>query len=250
MEVDLIHFAKWLVAKDSTTNTVKVYVQTVRRFQVWLAGRDPTLDVVEDWFAMLADEGNRNSSLHRHLSAIRALFRFLDESNSHPLAGFTLPEETQEEPIILPVESIMEILEATVDLMYKAAFALQYGTGFKLSDMMKMKRGSIGKTMVHQNDTEITVDPDILAMVHTYLKLKYPGGDEDDRLFRFRYESFNTTLKLVCQGLELPPITSRGLRRSWAEHITDQGADVKMLMVMRRNPAIGRIRTHLKLSGV
>jgi site-specific recombinase XerD len=92
----LTHLAK---VRDASLHTLRAYGRECRQLVAWLAARGRTLDAarrldLRAYVATLRQEGLRETSLRRALSALRTLFKFLDErqpGRPNPVAGMRGP---------------------------------------------------------------------------------------------------------------------------------------------------------------
>ena len=81
LQEELERFAFWLrypsrSRRPMGDSTVGSYLYSARRFQKFLAGREPNQETVKD-FVRLEDSGNSPRSIGRHIYALRAYFAFI-----------------------------------------------------------------------------------------------------------------------------------------------------------------------------
>jgi site-specific recombinase XerD len=110
------------------------YIRAVRKLADYL-GHSPDRASAEDlrrFQLYLTDQGTSRITINATITALRFFFEVTvgDKSIADKLNTVPVPRKL---PVVLSREEVSRLLEATSSLKYKAAFALAYGAGLRIS---------------------------------------------------------------------------------------------------------------------
>jgi len=121
-------------------STQKTYVRAVKSFTRFL-GRSPDTATAEDlrlYQLHMADNKVSNATINATISGLRFFFKVtLDDPGL--LRKMSTVYEPRKLPIILSADEVKRLLDATISLKYKAAFAAAYGAGLRASEVTHLR---------------------------------------------------------------------------------------------------------------
>lgn len=278
---EFIHHIEW--ERRMSPCTVRNYHGALNRLKNRLA---PDLKGNECWKALetkdlrkyLVDSGKVLSrrTLHNHFSAIRSFFSFLIEKGRvglDPSSGMALPKTPRVLPVYLSKEQMVQLLEAPMkrlesgecDAMEawrdRAAMEVLYGGGLRVSELVGLDWDrvdlSLGSVRVMGKGSRERVCPvgrvcaDVLRQ---YRHVAGLGGCGpvfvNDRGERISVRTVQSRLKQYLRLTGLPAdITPHKLRHSYATHLLDGGADIRVVQELlgHANLATTQIYTHVTM---
>lgn len=256
--MDLTGFILWL-QRARSPKTVDAYEYSVIKFLEWCDGEDPCEMLVDQYLTYLMEKGNSNSSVSRHFYAIKSFFKF--NRRSHELEYVEVPRPERKDPVFLPHDDVVLVLEATNSTMYRSAFALQYSAALRFEELRSlnivdvdfdddMVRVSSVKRGAGDTTTDmIPIDPVVSELVAEYLLER---TDNFPQLFAIRggkrlsLQPYNITLLNCCNKAGVKTITSHGLRHSRATDIAQTGDLLDIQQMLRhKNPQSSLRYVHL-----
>ncbi len=137
--------------RDASEHTIRAYAADLGSFEEFLtdwAQKPASLDAIDSlavrgYLGFLYRRGNSPTTVNRHLSSIRSLFRFLRQegfSVADPAGEVPSPKEKRPLPTFLPVDDAVRLMEMPDTLTPegvrdKAIFELLYGSGLRVSEL-------------------------------------------------------------------------------------------------------------------
>lgn len=257
IEIFLNHCA---VERGLSKNTISAYRRDLAKFNEFL--RNAQLDIKElnstniyEFSAALRNSGLSDSSIARHVVAVRSLFAFLakDQGIADIAREVVPPKIPRRLPKALTVSEVEDLINANGDdvagIRNRALIELLYATGARVSEIVQLDVSDVGR-----GDSSVTI------------KLRGKGGKErlvpvgtfaqralDQYLTRSR-PSFNRKLsekalflnenrgsrlsrqsawQIVLDSAKKSGITRsispHALRHSFATHLLDGGADIRVV---------------------
>ncbi len=145
--------------RDSSEHTIRAYAADLRSFDAFLADwaqgpvRPDQIDslAVRGYLGFLYRRGASPTTVNRHLSSIRSLFRFLRLEGcplADPAGEVPSPKEKRPLPTFLPVDDavrLMEMPDTTTPegVRDKAIFEILYGSGLRVSELTGLNHGDL-----------------------------------------------------------------------------------------------------------
>jgi integrase/recombinase XerC len=198
---------------------------------------------------------NQKSTIARKLSALRSFFRFLVKRgaiNTNPAESILTPKRGKPIPNYLPVDEMFRLLdgvkgESLLALRNRAILETLYSTGVRVAEMAGMDVGDVDfdkgfvRVMGKGRKERLTpVGKKALACIRAYLdkrgKVARSGMTGSDPLLinnrggRLTTRSIARLLEQVVKQLGLlRPISPHGLRHTFATHMLDAGADLRVV---------------------
>ncbi len=279
MEKHLNRFYDHLqVERNLSPHTVQAYMRDVRQFQEFLASQDTaagavTVDkvdalVVRRFLARLQKRCGR-ASVMRKLSSLKAFFRYLVRHGvlvESPVDAIAAPRRENYLPEVLSAEQTQQLLEAPVapyamlvrDL---AIFELIYSCGLRISEVagldltaVDLEQRQVRVLGKGRKERLLPVGGPACRALQLYLQerrgraaepalfLNYRGG-------RLTPRSIQRQLKKRLQQLVLPAsVTPHALRHSFATHLLDAGADLRVIQELLGHASLSTTQRYTRVS--
>lgn len=225
-------------------------------------GKDPetlTCQDVREFLLAKKNEGLKATTLNLYNSAIRFFYRNV----LHILwDDITVPRMMIEHklPVVLSVEEIDMLLDATDDLKYKAMFATMYSSGMRVSEVIHLHYDDISRTnmQIHVRDTKNRMDRyTILSERNLALLTQYwfckgrPRGILFPNKFTGQYLTVSTLEQVMRRSVAdaglSGRITPHCLRHSFATHLMEQGVEQRNIQALlgHRDPKSTEVYLHV-----
>ena len=254
--------------KGFSSNTCRAYQRDLEQFLAYVqgsasglprAGEDVDVhdvdDVVIRSYLGFLHKRNQKSTIARKLSALRSFFRFLVRRgvmNTNPADGVLTPKRGRAVPRYLPVDEIFRLLDglkgdSLLALRNRAILETLYSTGVRVAELAGMNvgdvdfdKGFVRVTGKGKKERLTPVGKKALDCMGAYLEKRgrfagspVPEGAPlllNNRGGRLSTRSIARLLERVVRQLGLlRPISPHGLRHTFATHMLDAGADLRVV---------------------
>lgn len=250
--LDVLHSEKGL-----SPHTIEAYGRDIRKFLASLKNfknfRELQNSAIADFLALLKLEGYASSSMSRMLIAVKVFFRFLKKEGLIDVdigRYFETPRIWQLIPEVMTVEEVdllLAQLKATdfLSARDKAIFELLYATGMRVSELCSLTIKDINDDFVKvfgkgKKERLIPVGKQALAAIdHYLLHFRGEASEKDAPLFISRrgkpmgrisvWERLGFWAKKAGIQKSISPHT---LRHSFATHLLENGADLRLIQEM------------------
>ena len=267
-----------LFEKVLSTNTLDAYIRDVEKLIVYLdkEGIDPLaaeLGNLENFLAHLHDKKISARSQARILSGIRSFYRFLvleDYITADPTLLLESPKIGMKLPEVLSLEEIDMLIEAIdlskregqrnraiIETLYSCGLRVSEACNLKLSDFY-LKEGFIKVEGKGSKQRLVPISERAIAEIMDYLvdraEIEIKPGDEDYlfvsahlRKRMSRITMFHIIKELAEQVGLKKTISPHTLRHSFATHLLEGGANLRVIQSMLGHEDIGttEIYTHI-----
>lgn len=284
------HFAPFLAELSGqrrlSPNTTRNYADAVKQFSAWMVGQTSWSG---DWSAVTSrhvrgyllhiQETLSRATVHNHFTGLRAYMRFLLRSGvimANPFAGISLPKLPKRLPKFLTEAQMQRLLQLPMQEMEKGtlepmpawrdrlAMELTYGGGLRVSELCALNYGDVdfreGMATVTGKGNRTRKCP-LGRVAMTCLQAFRDGyaretSHESPVLVSNKYERWypravQLMLKryLLLSGLPAD-ITPHKLRHSYATHLLNSGAQLRMVQVMLGHASLSttQIYTHVSMA--
>ncbi|MDX1975288.1 MAG: site-specific tyrosine recombinase XerD [Rickettsiales bacterium] len=273
--------------RASSVNTLSAYQRDLTDFLGFLAKRSEALLSVErpqleQFLSLLAGQGLSPQTAARKLSALRQLFAFLYSEklrNDNPTATLETPKRAKRLPKTLTMEDIKALIHAAYEddtptaIRMQAMLELMYGAGLRVSELVSLKLSAL---QVKEGEHQVQVDflliqgkgnkerltpinqrarealSRYLAVRHIFIK----GEKASPYLFPYHRaqgyvtrQQFGVMLKELALEVGIDPekISPHALRHSFASHLLEGGADLRVIQELLGHADISttQIYTHV-----
>ena len=243
--------------KESSINCYKNYVSYFLNYM----GKVPeelTCQDVRKFLLTKKDEGLKATTLNLYNSAIRFFYRNVLRILWDDI---TVPRMIIEHklPVVLSVDEVDRLLDATDDLKYKAMFATMYSSGMRVSEVIHLHYEDISRNnmQIHVRNTKNRMDRyTILSNRNLALLTEYwfACGRPRNILFPNKFTGEYLTVSSVEQVLRrsasaagLSGVTPHCLRHSFATHLMEQGVEQRKIQSLlgHRDPKSTEVYLHV-----
>ncbi len=254
MEREIADFLAYLGSeKGLSPHTLAAYGRDLLSYAKYSQGKkaeEVVSDQIIEYFQTLKNKGIASSSLCRALVAIKVFFRFLKREkiiSNNPTVFLESPKMWQLIPEVLTVEEVSRFLampdiQTPIGARDKAIFMVMYASGLRASELCGLNLGDVSddQVRVRGKGNKERVIPIAAAAVAAV----------DDYLTRFRTEG-DGPLFLSSQGKRMDRvalwervkfygkkagitkvISPHTLRHSFATHLLENGADLRIIQEM------------------
>jgi site-specific recombinase XerD len=214
------------------------------------------------------DKGYANASLRRKLACLRSFFRFLLQEEMvlvDPTIGLITPKLGQTLPRSIPPEDVKRLLWAARNVEKNmnrthTIFQILYSTGVRVSELCNINIEDINFSdgtirVLGKGNKERIVLLTVPAMnaIIEYLQFRPAVGPLflNRRGQRLSPLTVQRTVRAVAQRAGVTSkVTPHTLRHSFATHMLERGADVRVLQELlgHTNLATTQIYTHVSLA--
>ena len=240
---------------------------------------------VEQFMAGLSSSGLSAHTVARKLSALRQLFQFLYSENirsDNPTATLETPRQAKRLPDTLDVQDIAALLEAArcdaspKGLRLLAMMELIYGAGLRVSELVTL---TLSCLQVRDGSTQVNTDfllvrgkgnKERLVPVHgkarqalsRYLEVRatFVPDEKHDKGWLFPYhraegyvtrQQFGVMLKELAlkAGLDPEKLSPHTLRHSFASHLLEGGADLRVIQELLGHSDISTTQIYTHVAG-
>lgn len=273
---DFTHYLT--VEQGLAANSVASYGQEVQEFATYLTGQHVTSFLVVTrqqlmaYLANLTDQGKARNSVIHAVSALRKLYRFLLVTHQileNPMANVAAPKHAQHLPAVLTVQEVDRLLAAPkpedkYGLRDRAMLEVLYATGLRVSELVHLKLGDLHLEMgliqtLGKGDKERIVPIGDVASdwVNRYLKTSRPAllKQRTSPYLFLNAHGGGLTRQAIWQKIKRyvaladikKDVTPHTLRHSFATHILENGADLRVVQELLGHADITttQIYTHI-----
>jgi integrase/recombinase XerD len=267
------------IERGLSHNTLAAYRRDLIRMVDYLADRKVDApdrigpSVIQSFLGYLASRDLRQSSIARSAAAIRTFLKFLyleKRIKTDPATLIDTPKPGQKLPKVLARSQIQALLSVIPDtdklaLRDRAILELFYACGLRVSELCELRPADldlqvgvlrcVGKG---RKERIVPVGGPALAAVEAYLRGLRPGlepNGRSDRLFLTArggpLDRINTWRMIkkhaLAAGLNPGKISPHTLRHSFASHLLEGGADLRVVQELlgHANVVTTQIYTHV-----
>ncbi|MCX4079542.1 site-specific tyrosine recombinase XerD [Rickettsia rhipicephali] len=244
-----------------------------------------TTENIRDWIEYLASNDLQARSINRKISTIKSYYEFLISENHiafNPVLNVDLPKYQNKLPEILSIDQIKSLLEhcsqdnspegirlnAMIHLLYASGFRVSELVSLKLADILtnKTSKGEVRKifSVLGKGNKErvIVINEQAVISIAKYLAIRdvfvnkakprnliylFPSSALAGYMTR---QNFAILLKSAAlyAGLNPEHISPHILRHSFASHLLEGGADLRVIQELLGHADISttQIYTHLQ----
>ena len=247
--------------RNLTQSTINSYRNFVSSFLTYM-NKNPeelTCQDVRCFLLEKKDAGLKATTLNLYNSSIRFFFRNV----LHILwDDITVPRMRVDHklPVILSLDEINRLLDATEDIKYKAMFATMYSSGLRVSEVIHLHCDDISctnmqihvrKSKSRQNRYTILSKKNLNLLTEYWVRYGRPREILFPNKFTGQYLSVRAVEQVMHRSVAeagLPPeVTPHVLRHCFATHLLEQGIDVRTIQMFlgHRDPRSTEVYLHV-----
>lgn len=274
--MDYLHYLK--VERGLSENTINSYGIDLKLFLEYLRENEiPSFkqvnkEVIVNYMQSEKNNNKANSSILRSVSSLRKFFQYLAQEKiieKDPMLLIDTPKKKQHLPQVLTKEEVEKLLHSpntgqVLGLRDRAMLELMYATGLRISEIINLKLEDLHLTMgtlqtlgKGHKERIVPVGDEAIKWINRYLEEARPKLLKQKRsnyLF-LNFHGNNLTRQGVWKNLKAEVrkagiqknITPHTLRHSFATHILENGADLRIVQELLGHADISttQIYTHL-----
>ena len=274
--MDYLHYLK--VERGLSENTIASYGIDLKLFLEYLRENEiPSFkqvnkEVIVNYMQAEKNNNKANSSILRSVSSLRKFFQYLAQEKiieKDPMLLIDTPKKKQHLPQVLTKEEVEKLLHSpntgqVLGLRDRAMLELMYPTGLRISEIINLKLEDLHLTMgtlqtlgKGHKERIVPVGDEAIKWINRYLEEARPKLLKQKRsnyLF-LNFHGNNLTRQGVWKNLKAEVrkagiqknITPHTLRHSFATHILENGADLRIVQELLGHADISttQIYTHL-----
>ncbi len=231
--------------------TQSAYILAIKKLADYL-GHSPHTATREDlrlFQLHLVEQGTSRITINATVTALRFLFEVtLDRQDVvDKLKTVPVPRKL---PVVLSREEVRRLLQATTSLKYKAAFAVAYGAGLRISEVTALKISDIDsqRMTLHveqgkgRKDRYAMLSPMLLTILRAWWREGHARGLMLDGGWLFPGQNpvnpitarhLSRAIRAAAVDSEMEKrVTMHLLRHSYATHLLEQKVDIRVIQVL------------------
>lgn len=253
-------YTRYLKGRRYSQSTVATYTSFLASF-LYYVKKPVEIITTRDIEKFCEDElAAKNFSISTHRQFVGAMKQF---KTLHPSVSFKVPDSLRPRrshylPTVLSKEEIIDLLRATINLKHRAALAMIYSGGLRISEFLNLKLSDIDidrrQIKISQakgrKDRYVVLAESIQPLLKNYLSSYQPvlyfieGRPEQ----RYSAESIRAFLKRSCKATNIKKkVSPHTLRHSYATHLLESGVDIRYIQELlgHQSPKTTMIYTHV-----
>jgi integrase/recombinase XerD len=259
--------------KGLSPHTIEAYGRDIHSFADQLPVKDwkqVSPETIFEFTSFLKGKSYASSSICRILVAVKVFFRFLKKEGEISLdlgRYFETPKLWQLIPDVLSAEEVESLLaqpklDDAIGARDKAILELLYATGMRVSELCQLRITDLNDTFVKvkgkgKKERVIPVGKKAIEAVDHYL-LNYRGEvkEENGPLFLSsrgkpidRVTIWNRVKAYAQSAGIVKSISPHTLRHSFATHLLENGADLRLIQDMLGHEDIGTTDRYTHVTG-
>jgi len=234
-----------MTVRNFTAATQRDYIRGVKTLADFL-GRSPATATAEDlrrFQLHLSEQRRRPPTINSTVSALRFFFK-VTVDRPEVTRRLTTVAQPRKMPVVLTPEEVIRFLEAAPGAKYKAAFAVAYGAGLRVSELAALKISDIDseRMMIRVEhgkggkDRHAMLSPQLLDLLRHWYRLArprgwlFPGQDPTNPIStRQLTRACHAAADIAAINKRVTPHT---LRHSFATHLLEQDIDIRVIQVL------------------
>lgn len=270
-----------LIDRGSSSNTIESYQRDILKFMTFIETRHcdslESIDapLLKDYLKYLNDEQLSVTTIRRHLSALRTYFKFLTREgfiSVNPMITLESPKKPQRLPKSMNIDQVEQLIQSPdiqspVGLRDRAILEVLYATGLRVSELIHLRMdqlhldlGFIQTVGKGNKERLVPLGDEAIYWLRLYIETIRPTfirnnrqGNEIEVFLTQRGKSFTRqgiwkNLKKYTQQIGMDEnISPHMLRHSFATHLLENGADLRMVQELLGHSDISttQIYTHV-----
>lgn len=263
---EIVRFEHYLQSKRYSSNTIKVYAETLRVFLRYFTNKAIEEISNEDLIAFNNDyilKNNFSSSYQNQLVNAVKLYYSAIQHKKIDVELVHRPRREKTLPNVLSKEEVKSILDAPYNLKHRAMLSMIYSCGLRRSELLNLTKLDIdSKRMVvvirmakGKKDRIVPLSPKILILLRDYYKSYQPkhflfegqdGGKYSEKSLEnvFKQSLFKARIE--------KPATMHWLRHSYATHLLESGTDLRYIqdLLGHKSSKTTEIYTHVSTKNI
>jgi integrase/recombinase XerD len=232
-----------MTVRNLSPATQRSYLYAVAKFSRFFGKSPERLDLedVRTYQVHLASQGIAWATLNQ--TALRFFYGVTLGRPEIP-ERIAYAREPRRLPVVLSADEVVRFLEAVPSLKSRTALTTAYAAGLRVSEVVALKVADIdsGRMLIRVEqgkggkDRYVMLSAQLLAILRTYWRLAkprhwlFPGRDEEHPIDQ---TVLHAACRSACEAAGLTKhVTVHTLRHSFATHLLESGADIRIIQVL------------------
>ncbi|HNT93937.1 MAG: tyrosine-type recombinase/integrase [Bacteroidales bacterium] len=245
--------------KRYSRHTVTSYKNDLNQFFSWLEENNPgataagvTHGDVRGWMVSLLENGAATGTVHRKISALRALFRYMlrhELVKSDPVAGLKLPKKKKQLPVFVAEEALTRLLDEFrfgdnfSGLRDRTVVEFLYLTGMRRSELINLRdtdvdlsAGQVRVTGKRDKQRVIPFSAGFVRSLQLYVSARDEQGFSAGWFFvtdrgnkMYDKAVYNIVTRYLAMVTTIEKKSPHVLRHTFATHMLNRGADLNSI---------------------
>lgn len=245
--------------KRYSRHTVTSYKNDLNQFFSWLEENNPgataagvTHGDVRGWMVSLLENGAATGTVHRKISALRALFRYMlrhELVKSDPVAGLKLPKKKKQLPVFVAEEALTRLLDEFrfgdnfSGLRDRTVVEFLYLTGMRRSELINLRdtdvdlsAGQVRVTGKRDKQRVIPFSAGFVRSLQSYVSARDEQGFSAGWFFvtdrgnkMYDKAVYNIVTRYLAMVTTIEKKSPHVLRHTFATHMLNRGADLNSI---------------------
>jgi len=257
---DISKFKKWLQEKRLSPNTINTYVEVTSFFIKYCLLKNTTsysVRLIESFnYDFIVRENKSISYQNQCINGIKKYLMYKGVQIEQ--LNLKRPKKEKRLPIVLSLEEVKDLLDATYNLKHKTLLSLVYSAGLRIGEAISLKINDIDskRMLIHikgakgKKDRYTLLSSSFLGLLREYYKTYKPKKYLFEGQVKEQYSSASAQkiLKNATKKIGLKKaITLHTLRHSFATHLLENGTDIRYIQELlgHNSPKTTMIYTHV-----
>lgn len=242
-----------LEIRNFSGKTVKSYIYFVEKFMSYAKNKKMDEDIVKDYIQKLIKKQDP-SVVSSNLSAIKFFF----ENVLKKKISIPHPKRNKKIPLVLTVEEVKKLIDATSNIKHKLIIKLLYGCGLRVSEIVNLNKGDFDfpEGLIHiklskgKKDRFVKIPDSIKDELESYSRLNsekifFPSARGGKLTTATIQKIIKNSAKKAGIKKNVHPHT---LRHSFATHLLEQGIDLRIIQKLLGHSDIKTTQIYLSVS--
>lgn len=274
---DYLHFLK--VERGLSANTIMSYERDLKQYHIFLSEnkihsfQEVNRYTIIDFLQRLKDEKKSPATVIRMVSSLRKYHQFLRQeqvTTDDPMQHIDTPKKAQTLPKTLSLAEVEKLIETpktntTLGLRDRAILEVMYATGLRVTELITLRLDDLHLQLgliqtLGKGDKEriIPLGDQAIHWVELYLEKSRPKLAKNKKEVPFvflnhhggglsRQGIWKNLHAIVLEAGITKPVTPHTLRHSFATHLLENGADLRVVQELLGHADISttQIYTHI-----
>lgn len=257
---EISHYNRYLKGKRYSESTIGTYTSFIKHFLNFTnkyVDKITTRDVERFCEEVLAKKKYSINTQRQFIGAMKQ-FKAVHRDSEFEVEEQMRPNRPRILPTVLSKEEVIELLRITKNLKHRAALAMIYAGGLRISELLNLKLSDIDidrrqiklVSAKGRKDRYVVLAESILPLLDNYVVTYKPGiyFIEGQNGGKYSPESIRKFLRKSCEAAGIKKrVTPHTLRHSYATHLLEEGVDVRYIQELlgHSNPKTTMIYTHV-----
>lgn len=245
--------------KRYSRHTVTSYRNDLDQFMSWLEETRPGADLlsvthgdVRGWMISLLEGGASASTVHRKISALRTLVRYMRRHeliSGDPVAGLKLPRKPKQLPVFVAEDALAKLLDEFrfgdnfSGIRDRIVVEFLYLTGMRRSELINLRdtdvdlsAGQVRVTGKREKQRVIPLSAGFVKSLGLYLEARSEKGFSGNWFFvtdrgnkMYDRAVYNIVTRYLAMVTTIEKKSPHVLRHTFATHMLNRGADLNSI---------------------